>query len=117
MPSADGLIRSDAPNLAVFAVEVVKDEPAMKILLHLLGVLVAMNFGGAFLNQAFGPLNHSVGFGRVGARLAVFNCVVMAYLSEKRDFFGGAVAVFEALERELAPVIGENLLDLEGEKF
>lgn len=117
IPSADGLIRRDASDLAMDAVEVVKDEPTVKILLHLPGVLVEVNFGGAFLDQTISPLDHSVSFGRIRARLAVFNCVVMADLGEKRELFGGPIAVLEALERELTPVIGENLLDFKREEL
>lgn len=98
-------------------VKVVEDEPLMKILLHLAGVLVEVNFGGAFLDQTVGSFHHPVGFGCVRARLAMFDGVVMADLGEQRELFGGSVAVLEALKRELAPVVGENLLDLKREEL
>lgn len=45
------------------------------------------------------------------------DCVVMADLGEQRKLFGRAIAVAEGLEGELAPVVGQDLLDLERVKL
>ena len=78
VPVADRLIGRDAPDAAVFSVEVVKDKPGVKVVFHLLGVVVGVNFGGALLDQTIGSLHHSIGFGCVGSGLAMLNLVVLA---------------------------------------
>lgn len=117
VPVTDGLVRRDASDLAVDAAEVVEDEPAMKIVFHLLQVLIDVAFGGAFFDQAIGAFHHAVGLGRVGFDVTMFDCPVMADLGEERKLFSDSVAVAEGAEGKLAPVVCEYLLDFEGEKL
>ena len=114
MPLPNGLIRCDSPNASVFAKEVVVDEPIVQILLHLPGVLIDVPFGGALFDEAISSFDHSIGFGCVRPCLTMLDLVVPTELGKRMDAFGfGAPAIPETRQSELAPVVGENLLDPE----
>ena len=113
MPLANRLIGCDFANASMLSVEVVKDEPLIKIVPHLFCILVGMEFGGALFDQSIGSLDHSVGLGGVWFGLAVFDAIVLTQLSEWMLSFGSSsIAIPKACEREFPPVVGENLLDM-----
>jgi len=118
IPLADRLIGRDAPDAAVSAIKVVSDEPAAQVVFHLLRVLITVCFGGVLLDQAVGSFDHPVGFGGVRLGLAVFDFLLPTELLKGMNGFGLCPpAILETVEGELAPVVGKNLLDLEGIKL
>ena len=118
MPANGGFIGCLAADPPVLAPEVVANEPSGEVLGHALGRLVGMCLGRALFDQAVHPLDHAVGLGRVRLGAPVLNALLLAELVERVSTrgLGRPIAVLEAFERELAPVVGEYLLDLEREE-
>ena len=94
--------------------EVVAHEPAMQVVIHLLRRAVALRLGRVLFGQPVHPLHHSIDLGRVRQGRSMLNLLVLTDLIKlMRGRNLGSIAVLEAVERELASVISQNLRDLE----
>ena len=108
------LIRRLFSDPSMRTAEVVAHEPAMQVVIHLLSRAVALRLGRILFGQPVHPLHHSIGLGRVRQGRSMLNLLVLTDLIKlMRGRNLGSIAVLEAVERELASVISQNLRDLE----
>jgi hypothetical protein len=102
----------------------IADEPAVQIRQHLGNRFVTVLLDGSFFGQTVHPFDHSVGLGCVGQRCPMLDLLLSAELPEVMvvlDYCAPAVLEafdleafdLEAFECELAPVVCQNLADLE----
>ena len=105
------MIRRFVAVAPMLAAEVVAHEPARKVGDHLVGRLVTACFGRGLLRDSVHALDHAVGLWRVGQRRPVLDAKCLTqYVHWVRGLHLRTPAVLEAVECELAPVVGQRLL-------
>ena len=86
----------------------------MQILTHRLNRNVTVALGRVLFRQPVHPLDHSIGLGSVRQRRPMFDRLLLTELPKVMHRLDGrAPAVLEAFQGELAPVVRQDLADLE----
>ena len=112
MPLLARLVVRLIDGAPVRAAEVVTHEPSAQVRRHLLRRLVAVRLGRGLLGQPIHPLCQAVGPARVRLGQPVLDAQRRAHRVERVERPDlAAIAVLEAVQRELAPIVRQDLAD------